>query len=288
MFTIRAFAKINLSLRVVASRTDGFHDIQTIFQSIDLFDRVKCQTTRGPFSIHCSTVGVPTDRTNLVWKAAQRLWSAAGRHGEPRDVLVTLEKNIPMQAGLGGGSSDAAAGLLALRRVWKLRVTDEELYQIASAVGSDVPYFLIGGTALGLGRGEEIYPLAQLPRLWVVLLLLPFGVPTKDAYAWWDEKRGREGIFHEPGKKLFRPLFWPGTSPLVNDLEAAVIDRHPMIGVLKERLENEGALIAAMSGSGSAVFGVFMSGSAARLAAKRLKHAGAEIRLARFQDRRRP
>ena len=109
--------------------------------------------------------GVPTDRTNLVWKAAQLLWEAAGGRGEPRNTIVTLRKHIPMQAGLGGGSSDAAAALLALRRLWKLRVPDEELHGWPRAVGSDVPFFLVGGTALGLGRGGEVSPLENLPAL---------------------------------------------------------------------------------------------------------------------------
>src|SRR5688572_14017297 len=113
--TLRAFAKINLSLRVSSMRPDGFHDVRTLLQTIDLFDRVTCEALRGPFQIRCTTPGVPTDRTNLVWKAAVLLWEAAGRSGEPRNTVVTLQKNIPMKAGLGGGSSDAAAALLGLR-----------------------------------------------------------------------------------------------------------------------------------------------------------------------------
>ncbi len=163
--TLRAFAKINLSLRVSSARADGFHDVRTILQAIDLFDRVKCEARRGPFQIRCDMPGVPTDRTNLVWKAAQLLWEAAERSGEPRNTVVTLQKNIPMKAGLGGGSSNAAAALLGLRRLWKLRVPDEQIHALAARLGSDVPFFLVGGTALGLGRGEEVYPLENLPRI---------------------------------------------------------------------------------------------------------------------------
>ena len=105
-----------------------------------------------------------------MWKAAQLLWEAAGRDGEPRNTVVTLQKKIPMKAGLGGGSSDAAAALLGLRRLWKLRVPDEQIHALAARLGSDVPFFLVGGTALGLGRGEEVYPLENLPRYWVVLV----------------------------------------------------------------------------------------------------------------------
>src|SRR5687768_14075435 len=190
--TLRAFAKINLSLRVSSVRPDGFHDVRTILQAIDLFDRVKCEALRGPFQIRCDMPGVPTDRTNLVWKAAQLLWEAGERSGEPRNTVVTLQKNIPMKAGLGGGSSNAAAALLALRRLWKLRVPDEQIHALAAKLGSDVPFFLVGGTALGLGRGEEVYPLENLPRYRVVLVIPPFGVATNEAYAWLDSKRLRE------------------------------------------------------------------------------------------------
>src|SRR5688500_6453938 len=114
--TLRAFAKVNLSLRIKGARPDGFHDVQTILQAIDLFDRVKCESRRGPFQIRCDMPEVPTDHTNLSWKAAQMLWDTAGLAGELRDTVVTLQKKIPMKAGLGGGSSDAAATLLGLRR----------------------------------------------------------------------------------------------------------------------------------------------------------------------------
>ena len=240
--SLRAFAKINLSLRVSSARSDGFHDVRTILQAIDLFDRVKCEALRGPFQIRCDMAGVPTDRTNLVWKAAQLLWEAAGRSGEPRDTVVTLQKNIPMKAGLGGGSSDAAAALLGLRRLWKLRVPDEQIHALAARLGSDVPFFLVGGTALGVGRGEEVYPLENLPRYRVVLVIPPFGVATQDAYAWLDAKRLREPFSTDAPEKGSRgfsrilPATWLGrTTSLVNDLEGPVTARHPVIGELKQR-----------------------------------------------------
>ncbi len=203
--------------------------------------------------------GVPTDRTNLVWKGAQLLWEAAGRSGEPRNAVVTLQKNIPMKAGSAAEAAMRRQRCWRLRRLWKLRVPDEQIHALAARLGSDVPFFLVGGTALGLGRGEEVYPLENLPRHHVVLVIPPFGVATKDAYQWLDEggKRGREGFSLNTDKNPSRPLF-PNV-PLVNDLEAPVIDRHPMIGQLKQQLTDRGALMAAMSGSGSTVFGVFKS-----------------------------
>jgi 4-diphosphocytidyl-2-C-methyl-D-erythritol kinase len=278
--TIRAFAKINLSLRFTGvERPDGFHDLRTILQSIDLSDRVVCESRRGPFTIRCDMAGVPTDSTNLVWKAARVLWEKARLTGEPRNTMVSLQKRIPMQAGLGGGSSDAAAALQGLRRLWKLRVPDEELYRIAAELGSDVPFFLVGGTALGLGRGEEVYPLANLPAYWVVIAMPPFGVETRDAYKWLDEGRWIADVSYLPATWLGR------TTPLGNDLEGPVIARHPMIGALKARLREQGALMAAMSGSGSAVFGVFKSGVIAKRAARVLANEGTRVLRARFRGR---
>jgi|SRR5688572_1468238 len=283
--TLRAFAKINLSLRIKDARPDGFHEVQTILQAIDLFDRVKCEKRRGPFQIRCDMPDVPTDRTNLVWKAAQMLWDTAGRGGEMRDAAVTLQKKIPMKAGLGGGSSDAVATLLGLRRLWKLRVPDEELHMLASNLGSDVPYFLVGGTALGLGRGDEVYPLEQLPRYHVVLVIPSFGVATKDAYDWLDadRKRSRERFSQHHGENPFRPRF-PSIT-LDNDFEPPVIARHPVIGQLKQRLTDRGAIIAAMSGSGSTVFGVFKSAAVAKAAARGLNAEGTRVITARFHGR---
>jgi 4-diphosphocytidyl-2-C-methyl-D-erythritol kinase len=283
--TVRAFAKINLSLRIKASRPDGFHEVQTILQGIDLSDRLVCQATRGPFQIACATPGVPAGRNNLVWRAAEGLWNAAGREGEPRGAVITLDKKIPMQAGLGGGSSDAAAALLALRRVWKLRVANEELYAIAARLGSDVPYFFVGGTALGLGRGEEVYPLADLPRRWVVLIFPPFGIATADAYGWLDQERARTSA---PSEVRYLPDTWLGrVVPLVNDLERPVVERHPVIGNLTERLTKLGAAMSAMSGSGSTVFGIFTAAAAARKAADTLRRAGARTLVVRFIGRHR-
>ncbi len=283
--TVKAFAKINLSLRINAKRADGFHEVQTILQALELSDRVTCNAGRGPFEIQCATPGVPTDRTNLVWRAAQLLWHAAGREGEPRDAVVTLEKHIPMLAGLGGGSSDAASALLALRRLWKLSTEDEELFAIAAKLGSDVPYFFVGGTALGLGRGEEVYPLADLPRWWVVLIVPPFGIATADAYEWLDHLRARAPVDSEP---RHLPGTWLGkTTPLVNDLERPVAERHPVIGTLTDRLGKLGAVLAAMSGSGSTVFGIFTKAAEAEAALRALRKTGAHALLTRMLPRER-
>jgi 4-diphosphocytidyl-2-C-methyl-D-erythritol kinase len=285
--TIDAHAKINLSLRVLDKRHDGFHEVRTILQGIDLADRVVCETRRGPFEIDCSTPDVPSDRTNLVWKAAQHLWESIGRDGQPRDVRITLDKKIPVRAGLGGGSSDAAVTLVALSRLWKLKLDDRALRDIAAKLGSDVPYFLIGGTALGLGRGEDIYPLDDLPRLWVVLVFPPFGITTPDAYRWLDDMREKgNGSAVEPFSFDLPGTWLARVGPLANDLERPVIEHHPVIAKLKDRLVKMGASMAAMSGSGSTMFGVFTTQHAAKRAAKELAHSGANVLTTRFLARR--
>jgi 4-diphosphocytidyl-2-C-methyl-D-erythritol kinase len=283
-FAVRAFAKINLSLRITRTRTDGFHEVQTVLQAIDLADSLTCSTRPGPLRIVCRTPGVPPGRDNLVWRAAEGLWRAAGRGGEPRDAVLAIRKRIPLQGGLGGGSSDAAAALLILRRAWRLPIEDEQLHAIGRSLGADVPFFLVGGTALGLGRGDELYPLADLPRWWVVLAFPPFGISTADAYAWFDADRpgGRPSVMaHQrlDGAWLGR------ATPLVNDLEAPVVERHPEIGGIRDALKGRGAVMAAMSGSGSTVFGIFRSRSAAAAACRWLRRSGRRCAIARMLDR---
>src|SRR4030095_9235707 len=187
--TVRAHAKINLDLRVLGTRPDGFHELRTVFQALALHDTVECIPREGPFAIECDAAGVPLDRANLVWRAADALWRSLRRDGPVRDVLVRIQKRIPLQGGLGGGSTDAAATLLGLTHAWRVPVRGNQLVDVASTLGADVAFFLSGGTALGLGRGDEIYSLADLPRHWVVLLIPGFGVATVDAYGWYDAER---------------------------------------------------------------------------------------------------
>lgn len=258
---VRAHAKVNLDLRVLGTRPDGYHELRTVFQTIELHDRLTCVARPGPFVLKSRTAGMPLDETNLVWRAGAALWKALGRAGEPLDTAVTIEKAIPMQAGLGGGSADAAATLLGLARLWG-GVPLTLLREVASGIGADVPFFLSGGTALGLGRGEEIYPLVDLPPHWIVIIRPPFGVSTAEAYAWYDEDR-TAGV-KEPRELQMLPVPWPSrAAQMINDLEPPVVRRHPEIVTLKATLREAGAVAAAMSGSGSAVFGLFRSRTAA-------------------------
>jgi 4-diphosphocytidyl-2-C-methyl-D-erythritol kinase len=277
--TARAYAKINLDLRVLGVRPDGFHELRTVFQSISLHDTVTCTPRSGPFAIECDAAGVPLDRSNLVWRAAEAMWRALRRDGPVRNVVVRLDKRIPLQAGLGGGSADAAATLVALARMWRIRVRPVQLTDVAAALGADVPFFLAGGTSLGLGRGDEIYPLADLPRHWIVLLVPGFGVSTGEAYGWYDAERdlARGPVVREPQHV---PGPWPSRSAqMINDLEAPIARHHPEIDQMKAALRRAGALAAAMSGSGSAVFGLFQKRPEALAAVDRLAGSGWRVLL---------
>ncbi len=190
--TLPAFAKINLDLRILGSRPDGYHDLRTTFQSLALCDRVTVTKRKGPFVITCDAPQIPTDRRNLVWKATSLLDSRRrAQTGRPRDLAIHIHKRIPVEAGLGGGSADAAVTLLALTRLWKLDLDAATLSRIGARLGADVPFFFVGGTALGLGRGDDIYPLADLPTVHVVVLRPTFGVSTIDAYNWFDQEKRR-------------------------------------------------------------------------------------------------
>jgi 4-diphosphocytidyl-2-C-methyl-D-erythritol kinase len=262
MIRVRAFAKINLSLRVLGTLAGGDHELRTIFQSISLYDTLTFRRTRGPFWIVCDNPACPADSTNLVWRAADAVWAASGRPGSPRNIGVTLTKQIPIAAGLGGGSSDAAAALRVFAKLWQ--VDAKRLPDIAASLGADVPYFLEGGTVLGLGRGDVLYPLIDRPRLWVTLVVPSFGVSTKDTYTWFDEDAAMppQGRDRWPDRRALREA--------QNDLESAVAKRHPEITQIAAALRSAGASYAAMTGSGSTVFGLFDRKPAAVRAARSL------------------
>ena len=275
--TIRAHAKINLDLRVLGMRPDGFHELRTVFQAISLYDTIRCLPREGPFAIECDVAGVPLDTSNLIWRAADVLWRSLRRSGPVRDVVIQLDKQIPLQAGLGGGSADAAATLMALAHAWRVPVKPSQLTDVAAYLGADVPFALTGGTALGLGRGDEIYPLTDLPRHWIVLLVPGFGVSSSEAYGWYDCEpelsRAPREAQHVPGP-------WPSrAAQMINDLEAPIARHHPEIDQMKAALRRAGALAAAMSGSGSTVFGLFQKRRDALSAVTRLQGSGWRVLL---------
>ena len=257
---VRALAKINLSLRVVGTRPDGYHELRTVFQSIDLHDELTIRRTARALELTCDDPACPSGSANLVWRAAQAVWRAAGRSGAPRGVALHLVKRIPMEAGLGGGSSDAAAAVRALGKLWGVRRARQRA--IAISLGADVPFFLEGGTALGLDRGDLLFPLPDRPREWVVVAVPPRGVSTKDAFRWFDANVS-------PGRRQrIRPL---ETVDWRNDLEEVVARQRPEVSALARALARAGASRALMSGSGSAVFGLFVQRHAAVTAAAQIE-----------------
>jgi len=281
---LRPTAKLNLTLRVGPLRTDGYHEVRSLMQSIALHDTVTISERRGAFGLQCRTPGVPSDQTNLAWKAAAALWTALGRPGEPRDAHIKIEKTIPSQAGLGGGSANAAAALVGLNTLWGAKMSRRELARLAATLGSDVPFFLQGGTAVATGRGEDLYPVDDIHRMGVVVIKPSFGVDTAAAYRWLDEDRKAGLPDAQEGRDI--ELGWPsGGVPLVNDLMSPVARRHPGIAEMVEACLAEGAYGAQMTGSGSAVFGLF-SEVAATKAVKRLKRPDWLVLLTRTHVRR--
>jgi 4-diphosphocytidyl-2-C-methyl-D-erythritol kinase len=260
----RAFAKINLDLRVFGVRPDGYHELRTTFQSIALADDLTFTASPGPFRILCDDPDCPADARNLVWRAAELVWKAGRRRGAPRGVVVTIAKRIPMQAGLGGGSSDGAAAIRALAALWRVRLSRARRHDLAAAMGADVPYFLEGGTALGRDRGDRLSRLEDRPRAWVVVAVPRFGVSTREAFAWWDQigRAGQAGQARLAGR--------PGQD-FSNDLQPVVARRHRVVATLVAALERAGALQASLSGSGSAVFGLFGRRLQAERAARALR-----------------
>jgi 4-diphosphocytidyl-2-C-methyl-D-erythritol kinase len=267
---LSAFAKINLCLHVVSKLPDGYHELRTVFQSISLHDSLELTLSPGRdtnLEIRTESKGpaVPADSNNLVWRAIDALRQEFRMR---QGFHARLVKRIPVARGLGGGSSDAAAALLGLLRLIRRELPLPRLLEIASSLGADVPFFLFGGRALGVHRGDEIYPLPDLPSQTVVVISpRDIGVNTSEAYAWLDSKLTTSGS--TPRIWSFCALCWSRQSGgLCNDFEAAVFDRHFRLHQIKRRLLQEGAAEAALAGSGSAVFGLFRNPAQARRAAR--------------------
>jgi 4-diphosphocytidyl-2-C-methyl-D-erythritol kinase len=272
----RAHAKLNLFLRVVGRRPDGFHDLETVFQSIDLADELIVEPA-DDLRLSGGSEEAPPGPENLVLRAAAALREAADGG---RGAAIHLEKRIPVGAGLGGGSSDAAATLLALNRLWGLDFPPERLAALAANLGSDVPFALRGGTAVGRGRGERLEALPT-PRLWFVLVRPPFPVPTVRAYGLCQPAPPGS-----PSLDEFLAALASGDparlAPVLrNDLEPGVFGAWPELAALRERLLAAGAIGARMTGSGSVLFGLVHDESHAREVAARMKEPRLWVRVSR-------
>lgn len=271
-------AKVNLALKILGKRQDGYHDIESLVQKISIYDGITIAEEDEPgIRLTCTDPSLPAGPDNLAFQAARLV---LGKCRIPdMGVSIHLDKGIPHGAGLGGGSSDAAAVLMGLNNLLKLSMTREELTEIGREIGSDVPLFLYPSPALITGRGEIVQPSPVLVNAVYVMVFPGFGVSTSWAYSNFrltkePDKYTISGLYRTAGGVL-PPDRWQDL--LVNDLEEAVTTRHPEIGRCREELLRAGACASLMSGSGSAVFGLFKDRQSAEKAAVRLKEDGIQI-----------
>jgi len=280
---VPSFAKVNLGLEVLGTREDGYHELRTIFQTIDLHDDILITPAKSGVRVVCDHASVPSDSTNLAFRAAAELHNRARRAD---GVRVEIRKRIPVGGGLGGGSSNAAAVLMALDRLWGLKLGRLGLDPIARRLGADVPFFLTGGTALGIGRGDEIYPLATQLDAFIVVVDPCRPVSTAAVFA----RADRELTPRENSLTIYRFVSsdFQGAARfgiLGNELEKAALEEAPDLalsaGRMRVILAEEGAVLARMSGSGSAFFGLFERRAKAERATQALKKAGFRATLAK-------
>lgn len=272
-----AFAKINLSLELLGRRPDGYWEIRTVYQTLTLHDRLRLRLTRRPREVVVRVPGggAPPGPANLVHRLLRRARRALNiRHG----VEVELEKNIPAGRGLGGGSSDAAAALVGLLRLTHTRLSLEELSRLGAPVGADLPFFFVGGRALGVGRGEQVYPLDDAQPAHCLLVCPPYPIATRAAYGWAGARTGKPPAWRlTPSRRAaiiahsrFPPDELWGTR---NDFEPVVFSRFPELARMKAGLFGAGARQAGLSGSGSTIYAFFSHRPAAQRAAARWARA---------------
>lgn len=289
MITVKAPAKINLTLDVIGKREDGYHEVEMVMTTIDLADRIDVALTdQSGIAVDCTAAYVPTDARNLAYQAAALMKEA---YGIRQGIAIRIDKRIPVAAGLGGGSSDAAAVLRALKALLGLNVSREELAALGAHIGSDVPFFVYGGTAVARGRGERIEPVPAPPPCWVVLAKPPLAVSTADVY-----RALRLDAIDQPPTSaamvdaLNRQDFAAVCRSLGNMLEAVTFSLHPEVRKLKERMQAFGAEGVLMSGSGPTVFALTQQLSRARRITNALRGFCRDVYLVRLlgDERHRP
>ena len=276
--TLKSPAKINLFLEVLKKREDGYHQIRSLMQAVDLFDELTLRKREKGVAISCDHPRCPADETNLAFKAASLLLEKEKRN---EGVSIHIKKRIPISAGLGGGSSNAAAALKGVRQLLELKVPDGRLHELAARVGSDVPFFLYSGQALVEGRGEEIRPIRIYGGYWLVLVCPGIEVSTRWAYQNVKislTKGSRDVNF---GNLRDASGFFAALPHFDNDLEEVVSKRYPITRRIKDSLENFGAVKSSMSGSGPTVYGVFEQKPQAEEVARKLLRGDWQVFLTR-------
>ncbi|REE66504.1 4-diphosphocytidyl-2-C-methyl-D-erythritol kinase [Paenibacillus taihuensis] len=251
----KAPAKINLLLDVMRKREDGFHEVEMIMTMVDLADRLEMEELPRDTIIISSQAGyIPLDEKNLAFQAARLI---KDRYNVRKGVYIHLDKNIPVAAGLAGGSSDAAATLRGLNRLWGLGISEEELCELGAELGSDVPFCVTGGTAIARGRGEKLERISNPPQCWVILAKPPINVSTADVYG---KLRANELKHHPSTKDMLSAIsngsFADVCAHLGNVLETVTLQLHPEVLQMKEIMQRLGADGVLMSGSGPTVFGL--------------------------------
>ncbi|WP_102401472.1 4-(cytidine 5'-diphospho)-2-C-methyl-D-erythritol kinase [Haloimpatiens massiliensis] len=276
---MKAYAKINISLDVVGKRADGYHLLKMIMQNIDLYDIIRVEKRNEGISIGCDKTYVPLDERNIAYKAARLFLDTYNIDG---GVEICIKKNIPVSAGLAGGSTDAAAVLKCMRNIYEVDVSDKELMNLGVKIGADVPYCILGGTALCEGIGELITPLKPFKNKILVLVKPNFGVSTKEVY----KSLNIEKIYKHPEtenliKYMEREDLISLNRNMKNILENVTIKNNPTIKKIKMRMMNLNALGSLMSGSGPSVFGFFDDMLTAQRCYEELKKDYSEVFITR-------
>ena len=270
---LRALAKINLGLDILRKREDGYHEVRMIMQTIQMYDVLEIKKKKAPgISLSVNYPYIPCDERNLVYKAAKLLMDEFQVKG---GVTIRLEKFIPVAAGMAGGSSDAAATLVGINRLFKLGLSERELMDRAVNIGADVPYCIMRGTALAEGIGEKLTRIAQIPDCFVLIGKPGISVSTKMAY----ESLQLDKISSHPDiDGMIRDIengdLLTMTEKMGNVFEPGIIEKYPVIGEIKDLMEDNGALKAMMSGSGPTVFGIFDDREKMEAAAAVLRESG--------------
>ncbi len=276
-----ALAKINLTLDVLGKRGDGYHDLQSIMQTISIRDDITLHLGTGePWKLVCDKDWVPTDERNLAWKAAKVFFETLGK--DPNGLAIEIVKRIPGEAGLGGGSADAGAVLRALNRYYDSPLSVYALCELGEQVGSDVPFCTLCGTAMVEGRGERLRKLPDIPEMFFVVCKPDFSVSTPELYQKLDET----AIAHRPDQRAMEAAIAKGdlaeiADKLGNVFEPVVISQHLELNYIKSILNSYGSYGQQMTGSGSAVFGIFDSFEYAAVACTMLKDNYSEVFIAK-------